>query len=271
MSGLSFDAESAARLVAICVAIAQLLSAAQVLVNLALFAPNAPLDWALVRASGLIARTPAARIRSFGPGIVGALSVVRTLAALGLAAAGIAGTSLLPWTAAVAVTALLQVGRAPELVMAADHISNIVVTALALGALGSVDAMAAALVFIALQVCVVYVSAAVAKLRHPLWRNGKYLAAMVSTRAWGHGWLAKALQRYPVAALVSAWLVMLLEMSFPLVLVAPPRVAIASLMVMAGFHGAIAGIMGLNLFFFAFLSTYPAVLFLNVQLRHWLA
>jgi hypothetical protein len=268
---LSFsDAETVAQMVAVIASAAHFLSAAQLLVNPGLFGPNAALDWNSVRARGLMARTPAGRIRSFGPRTVSALCLFKMLGALGLASAGLTGTPLLPWTALVAATSLSLVVRAPELVSAADHIANIIVVALVLGGLGSLDAMTMALGFIALHVCIAYLTAGVAKLRHPLWRNGKYVVGMVSTREFGNQWIARTLLRNPAGALISAWLVMTLEILFPALLFLPTDLAIAGVIAMTCFHAAVAAMMGFNLFFFAFPATYPAVLFLNFQVRQWM-
>lgn len=269
--GLSLDAETATNLVAIVASMAHFLSAAQLLVNLQLFAPNAALDWESVRARHLIAKTPAARLNSFGPKLVGALCLAKMLGSVGIAGAVITGALLLPWTALVVGTTLLMAVRAPELLVAADHISNIVVVAILLGLLGSADAMTTALGFIGLQACVVYVTAGVAKLRNPHWRNGAYIAGMVSTRTFGNRWIARTVLGLPAGSFVAAWLVILLETLFPLVLVLPTDLAIAGLIAMTCFHATAAAIMGFNLFFFAFPATFPAVLFLNLQLRLWLA
>ena len=60
------------------------------------------------------------------------------------------------------------------------------------------------------------------------------------------------------------------ETLFPLILFAPPALAMAILLGFAAFHFSNAYFMGLNAFVWPFLATYPSVMVRNSLVRDWL-
>ena len=113
--------------------------------------------------------------------------------------------------------------------------------------------------FIALQACLAYSASGIAKLFGVEWRRGTALATIMST-GWGasprvgsaftgHAWLSKAV----------SWSTVGYEVLFPLVLFVPAPMAIAILAGGVLLHLGIALTMGLNVFFWAFVATYPVV------------
>jgi hypothetical protein len=133
-------------------------------------------------------------------------------------------------------------------------------------AAGSRTALAAGLSFVAAMACLAYVSAGVAKLRSGNWRGGAFLGAVLATEFWGG-------ERLSSFATGSPWLVRLLErgvivfeLVFPIVLVLPLPAALAVLAMGVLFHLAVAVALGLNTFLWAFVATYPAILFVHARL-----
>jgi hypothetical protein len=108
------------------------------------------------------------------------------------------------------------------------------------------------------QLTLSYCTTGLAKLAIPAWRDGSALREALSSYQWGERRVAALLTRRGVA-LIAAWAVILLEAVFPLALFAPAGVLAAALVAMFALHLAIAAVMGINTYPWAFLSTYPAV------------
>ncbi|WP_326584639.1 hypothetical protein OG889_40365 [Streptomyces sp. NBC_00481] len=117
----------------------------------------------------------------------------------------------------------------------------------------------ACLRFVAFQACVSYASAGTVKLVSPMWRNGSAVTGIFRTQSYGDATIYELLKRYPALSVALAWTVILGELAFPLVLVAPRPVARGMLAMGTVFHLANGKFMGLNRFIWAFSGTYPAV------------
>jgi hypothetical protein len=116
--------------------------------------------------------------------------------------------------------------------------------------------------FIALQSVLAYVTSGWAKLGSAVWRNGEGLVGIMRTSIYGHPGVYRLLAQRPWLARVASWSTFLFESSFFVVLVAGQvEVTLAFLAVAALFHLTVAVVMGLNLFLWAFVATYPALLF----------
>jgi hypothetical protein len=151
----------------------------------------------------------------------------------------------------------------------ADQMGWILFIGLALATLvGTPAAWRAFLWFLALESCLSYAVAGIAKASAPGWRDGTYLVAICGTRIYGNPGLTHFLKRHDVLARLLARLVIAWECSFVLVLLVPLPVALAMLGGGAVFHLVNAYFMGLNTFFWSFISTYPAILYC-VQTRGW--
>ncbi|WP_433672768.1 hypothetical protein ACQP06_15060 [Nocardia sp. CA-136227] len=144
----------------------------------------------------------------------------------------------------------------------ADQMTIVVFVALALAfAVGQERAEVVVLWFIAAQVCLAYFTAGVAKLVSPVWRSGTALPEILATRAYGHRRAAKILARHRTAAAAMCWSVILLECGFPLVLLGIGPLTYLLVISGALLHIGTAILMRLNTFLWAFLATYPAVIF----------
>lgn len=103
----------------------------------------------------------------------------------------------------------------------------------------------AALAYIAIQTLLSYFAAGLAKLRSPQWRRGQALGLFMKRPARRED-------------LFISWVVILFECLFPLVLFSP-ALSLVFMGIGVVFHLAIARLLGLNRFFFAWLAAYPAV------------
>lgn len=144
----------------------------------------------------------------------------------------------------------------------AEQLTTLVLASAALAVLPAPSAgrVALAVAFIAAQLLLSYLTAGLAKLVSPVWRNGSALPAIVSTQGHGHPWAAGLLRHSSVLPLAAAWVVISFECLFPLAAVAPEPIAAAAFAVGLVFHLGCAFFMGLGSFFWAFPATYPCVI-----------
>jgi hypothetical protein len=121
--------------------------------------------------------------------------------------------------------------------------------------------------FIALQACLAYATAGLAKLRSPTWRLGEALPQVFDTRTYGLAAVGQLLTRQRCLRRPLCWSVIAMETLFPLCLVLPTPWGWAFLAWGVLFHVLCAVIMGFNMFLWAFLATYPAILYVSGVLR----
>lgn len=150
-----------------------------------------------------------------------------------------------------------------------DHMSfvSFVVAALEKGFSQDERAQQACVQFLAFQACVAYAVSGAVKLVSPTWRDGTAITGIFRTRTYGDARLYRMLKVHPIVPRVMAWTVILGELTFPLVLVAPKPVARGILATACVFHLANGRFMGLNRFLWAFTATYPAVAHVSRSLR----
>lgn len=144
----------------------------------------------------------------------------------------------------------------------ADQMTVLTFAALALArAVGGTFVPVVCLWFLALQACLSYTSAGVHKALSPWWRSRPAMTGILSTSAYGATWAASHLVHRPQVSVALGWLVILGELSFPAMLILPDPVPWIFLLSGAAFHVATAFVMGLNSFLWAFVATYPALLY----------
>ncbi len=117
----------------------------------------------------------------------------------------------------------------------------------------------AALWYVALQSLTSYFVSGWVKLLRPEWRNGRALAVFLDSGIYGPLSAASA-YRSPAVALAVAWLFTVWEGLFPLALL-DARLALFFCASGVVFHFLVFWHFGLNRFFWAWLATYPAVLY----------
>jgi hypothetical protein len=152
----------------------------------------------------------------------------------------------------------------------ADQLMTIILAAVLAGRLwqGVGDgAQEMAAMFIGAQACLAYSVAGIAKIVSPVWRSGAAVSDILTTKGFGCNWLRKVFGWSPWIALVAAWSVMMFETLFPIVAIMDPQGAMIAVMAGTLFHVCNAPIMGLNNFVWAFLATYPSVLFMSHRIH----
>ena len=125
--------------------------------------------------------------------------------------------------------------------------------------------------FIAGESALSYFASGVSKLFSRAWITGEAVFKIFNTYTYGHKFIASWLRRYSPFSAPLCWLIIIYECAFPLCLILPVRVAVVILCIGFCFHIGNAFIMGLNKFFWAFLSTYPALLYCNREIASWIA
>jgi hypothetical protein len=150
-----------------------------------------------------------------------------------------------------------------------DHMGNILCVCLFVLSIkiGCTVIQNAAVTFICLQSILSYFTSGVAKLCSKPWRDGRAVLGLAVTDTYGNYTLARLLTagRGP-ANLAVCWSVILFEMIFPIVLLIPFKWCIAMLCLGAIFHILNAWFIGLNRFVWAFLGTYPSILYIHSKI-----
>ncbi|MCX4869065.1 hypothetical protein OHU11_39240 [Streptomyces sp. NBC_00257] len=119
--------------------------------------------------------------------------------------------------------------------------------------------------FVGLQSSLSYFASGVAKAAGPLWRSGEALPLILRTEAYGDSTAYRLVKKYPAAARAATTAVLLLECGFPVVFLAKGRMTLPVLISAGTFHVINARVMGLSRFVWAFLSTYPAILYITQE------
>jgi hypothetical protein len=157
------------------------------------------------------------------------------------------------------VTALLALRSGAD---GADKMALVVSVGAMLQLSGNQTLAFAGTLWIAGQLTIAYATSGWSKLFLARWRNGEAPRQALSSYMWGHRWSAALLQRRGLA-LALGWAVIVAEILFPLALFAPMPVLIAVLAGFWAFHWAIAWLMGINTYPWAFAAAYPSVLLLG--------
>lgn len=111
--------------------------------------------------------------------------------------------------------------------------------------------------YIILQVVLSYFIAGIVKVRHEGWRSGVFLESFLQMKAYAADFPKKVVQRISFRQL--SWILLLFELSFPLVIV-QPKLFFIYLPAAAAFHAINFKVLGLNRFFWIWISTYPLLI-----------
>ena len=239
-----------------------LLSAAEWLFNLHLFRADGLLSWNTLglRPSLIGSRTIRAHLYS-GPFIMGVL-LARILASLALLLP-YPGPADLPASAVILLSCFYISRRSRFGGDGSDQMGMVIAFGVAIMSAGfALDDMELAWcgVFAIVGQARCYFVAGAAKLASPVWREGGALLGVMQTQSYGDSFAARFARNRPRFCTFVCWTTIITEMLFPLVLVIPPSLAIASLACFAAFHFSNAWFMGLNAFVWPFLATYPSVM-----------
>lgn len=242
-----------------------ILAVGQWLTAASLFGSDGLIPWAAL--SEQRGRPRLARFRRrMSVGLLRTILIVELLAAIVLAANGAVGMTILCLIVLIACHTVLIVLSGEFWADGAVKMGMIAMAGALLVAIGvRLHDPAIALAGILVtggQLTLCYAVAGWSKLAVGVWRDGSELQRVMAGEIWGHALAARTIRRRPLA-LAASWGVMLVEAVFPLALLAPMPWLVAALGVMLVFHVTTAVVMRLNLFPWAYLAAYPAVVVLG--------
>ncbi|QKW53635.1 hypothetical protein [Streptomyces buecherae] len=260
---MTLTTAEALRAVEVLAAIGMLITSVEFLARPTLFGPTSLASWDILHLSHR-SRLRQGRLLAY-PSVLVVLAVRSAAAAV-----------LIPWPlpapahaatlATVVLTSVLLQLRGPYGGEGSDQMLLLVFTVLALTALHPhTSTMRLSLYFLAVQSALAYFTSGIYKAASPVWRNGSALAGILGTRCFGHPRLAVLATAYPAPTAWTARAVIVFETLFPLVLLTPSP---ALPLFLAGgvlFHLTCAVAMGLNVFFWAFTATYPALAYVALS------
>lgn len=200
------------------------------------------------------------------PGILLLLALRLALAVLLLVLPAAAAAERTFAVVLLAAFALLLRFRSPVGLDGSDQMSTLLFTVLALSTAGGRLAQTACLWFVAGQACLAYATSGWLKVREKGWRDGTYLARVLSSTTYGHGALGPYLKEHLALSRGLSLAFIGFECAFPLVLFLPLPLVWAFLAGALLFHLGTAAIMGLNTFVWSFAATFPALVFCRAQL-----
>lgn len=153
----------------------------------------------------------------------------------------------------------------------ADHMLMLVLVAIVLYFIApGYLAKESVLWFLCAQTLLAYVIAGVVKARHPSWIKGTSMSSILSTVLFGHPFFARIFSRHPRLGPITCWSVIAFEFSCPILVLTSLKGCLVFIALAICFHLAIAVVQGLNLFVWAFFSTYPALFITSYDLHKYL-
>lgn len=143
-----------------------------------------------------------------------------------------------------------------------DFLTLVVLTGLLIihagTALGAPEtALRAGLWYICIQAVTSYFMSGWVKLLRPEWRSGRAMTIFLNGAIYGPLPAGHPLRR-PTLAFLGSWAFILWECAFPFALVGPAH-AMAFCAIAAGFHLLVYRFFGLNRFFWAWMCSFPAI------------
>lgn len=175
-------------------------------------------------------------------------------------------SSIIGLTIVFIITSFINFRSAPYGTETSNRLTLVITGALLLrcAAPNSLILMKASLWFIALQTCISYLTAGVGKFFNQGWRNGYGLFNVVNNQMNGlPPQLAMFFYQHQTIGKIFTWFTIGIECTFPLVLLFGQPFVFLFLVWGMLFHLANAILLGLNKFFWVWLATYPAILFVT--------
>lgn len=147
----------------------------------------------------------------------------------------------------------------------ADQMASIVLVACAIGLTPGLKPVVgvAAVWFIALQSCLAYATAGIAKLVSREWRSGEAALLVFRTSSYGTRWIRYAMSRYHFLPMVMCFAVIAGECLLPVMVFLGGPFLLVALAWGVSFHVAVVAVMRLNTFVLAFPATYFALYFVG--------
>lgn len=144
-------------------------------------------------------------------------------------------------------------------------LTGLLITQLILPILGAATAYRAGLWFITIQAASSYFISGSVKLFDENWRNGRALSFFISGAIFGP-LQDNSIYKKHWFAIASCWSFIVWESTFPLALIGPVW-AVVWCSIAALFHFLVFWHFGLNRFFWAWLCTFPAIIYCSTELR----
>jgi vitamin K-dependent gamma-carboxylase-like protein len=234
------------------------------------FRPDGVYPWRLPGERAATGRRQRPHLLLEHPGLTAVLFVRGAAAAWTAVAAATGAPERLPVTLLLAAT-LIKKWRLPLISEEAEVMNVMILFPLFFHTWAPHDDVVAraGLWFIAAQVCLAYFGAGFSKLRSASWRSGVALAQILDGSLVRNPRLGR-LFNGGAAGKLACWGTIALELAFPFAPLLPQPALFALLGAGAAFHLAIAATFGLGSFLWAFLATYPAVIFVNAEISRWL-
>lgn len=271
---MTVSVESALKLSRLLIGLSLSISSAELLRNRDMFLPTGLSPWPLLRSQH---RRRSARIEAFRDLLLGErfgiVLFVRLIMSLLLL------LPYLPSPVFTGVEVLLLLSnmtlsyRGPYGGDGSEQMNTVVLAGLAYTQLAPsvrIHGVPPGLAFIAIQLTLSYFVAGVAKAISPIWRSGQAVPGILRSSTYGLPIVAKWLDLVPGLGLALCWMVIIFEVSFPVVFVVGPRLLVAYLIIGGVFHIGNSIAMGLNTFLPAFLAGYPSLLITINGLAHTL-
>jgi hypothetical protein len=118
----------------------------------------------------------------------------------------------------------------------------------------------ACMLYLALQLVLSYFLSGLAKLRQAEWKNGAALSKILLAPYYSAPQKISGLTKNQKLMSVASWMILIFEFSFPLTLL-NSKIALVYIVCGILFHLANVYIFGLNRFLFAWLASYPALIY----------
>lgn len=185
----------------------------------------------------------------------------------------LAGSLLLNWnlsglfvvlivTSNVVISTYKQVGND-----GADQMNNIIfISAVFFFLFPSQAVKISAILFIAGQSLLSYFTAGLAKLLSPIWLKTNAVGSILGSLSYGQPFLYRTLQKWQWLGRLLSIFIVAFEVLLPFCILLPTNYCIAALILAAFFHINCGIVMGLNDFIWAFVATYPTILWTNKYL-----
>jgi hypothetical protein len=227
--------------------------------------PEGIMSWEVARLRHRLFVTPRLEnflngIFSYGPTL--GLIALRLLAAIVLLTGAAHGSFAALLAALIALSGIAFSLRCPFGLDGADQLYTLIFSGLALARI--VEGEMAQRIFLgwlAAHVAIAYLTSGVAKLFSKSWRSGTAIPGVFGTIMYGLPALGRWLKPRDRLCQFIAGSIILGEIALPFCLVTPLPVAFGLLACGVCFHLLAALTMGLNSFLWAFVATYPALLY----------
>lgn len=203
--------------------------------------------------------------RSFGLTAFRLLAGARLVASIGLVFSLLYASKLVPFCLIVLILLYSYLFyRVPYSLDGSDQMTYFVLIGLLIMTSGKANheryvLLGSAIISIHTAIC--YLTSGLAKLSGPLWRSGTALSAIMASGEFGSKHLSSVLHDRPALNRILSWLLIASHILAGLSILAGGYWCFFAIFFTATFHMTVAMSMRLNVFVWAFASTYPSLIF----------